>query len=591
MLKLTKIEIRNFLSIGNVKQTVILDRDPLTLVLGENLDVSTSSGARNGVGKSTIVQAISYAIYGNALTQIKKDNLINKTNSKNMEVFLEFEKNNEKHRIERGRRPTYLRWIVDNKMVNSPDTDEAEGDSRWTQKEIERVFGMSATLFKHIMVMNTFTEPFLSMAIGSQRAVIEELLGITLLSLKAEKLKERIRENKEHIREEEIRLQSTKESNAKISKTIEDLERKSLIFARDIDKKKTEAENALNALSHLDVDAEISNHKIKTDIEEIEIIITNLDKNKNNFSRNLNTALKRLVQYERDITLLDENKCPACEQKIQDHKHEELRDSLIKKIEAISVEIADCEREIAALDVELEAASSQYATLGDKPAVFYTSLSDAYNHRSSLETLTKELEYLQDRKDPYLDQIETLQNSGIQELKYDKINELTRLKDHQEYLLKFLTNKDSFIRKRIIDQNLNYLNNRLSFYLTQMQLPHSVRFLNDLSVEISELGLEFDFDNLSRGERTRLILSLSWAFRDVYESLNMPMNMLFIDELIDNGLDPAGVESALEILKKMSRERNKNIFLISHREELINRVTQILMVVKENGFTMLQDLQ
>jgi len=88
-----------------------------------------------------------------------------------------------------------------------------------------------------------------------------------------------------------------------------------------------------------------------------------------------------------------------------------------------------------------------------------------------------------------------------------------------------------------------------------------------------------------------LILSLSWAFRDVFESLNMPMNMLFIDELIDNGLDPAGVESALEILKKMSRERNKNIFLISHREELINRVTQILMVVKENGFTMLQDLQ
>jgi len=591
MLKLTKIEIRNFLSIGNVQQYVILDRDPLTLVLGENLDVSTSSGARNGVGKSTIVQAISYAIYGNALTQIKKDNLINKTNSKNMEVALEFEKNGAKHRIERGRRPTYLRWIVNNRVVNSPDTDEAEGDSRWTQKEIERVFGMSATLFKHIMVMNTFTEPFLSMAIGSQRAVIEELLGITLLSLKAEKLKERIRENKEHIREEEIRLQSTKESNAKIAKTIEDLERKSLIFARDIDKKKCEAEDALNALSHLDIDAEIDNHKIKTDVEEIEKIITNLDKNKINFSKNLNTALKRLAQYEKDILLLDENKCPSCEQKIQDHKHEELREGLVKKIETIATEIAEYEREIAVLDVELEAATTQYDTLGDKPTVFYASLSDAYNHRSSLETLTKELEYLSDRKDPYLDQIETLKNTGIQELKYEKINELTRLKDHQEYLLKFLTNKDSFIRKRIIDQNLNYLNNRLSFYLGQMQLPHSVKFLNDLSVEISELGLEFDFDNLSRGERTRLILSLSWAFRDVFESLNMPMNMLFIDELIDNGLDPAGVESALEILKKMSRERNKNIFLISHREELINRVTQILMVVKENGFTMLQDLQ
>lgn len=590
MLKLTKIEIKNFLSIGNVTQSVYLDRDPLTLVLGENLDVSTTSGARNGVGKSTIVQAISYAIYGNALTQIKKDNLINKTNAKNMEVALEFDKNGEKHRIERGRRPSFLRWIVNNKIVNSPDTDESEGDSRWTQKEIESVFGMSSTLFKHIMVMNTFTEPFLSMPVGNQRTVIEELLGITLLSLKAEKLKEKIKGTKDLIREEEIKLQSAKESNLKISKTIEDLERKSIVFKRDIEKKIRETENALEALSHLDIDKEIANHGIKSDIEEIEKLIFNLDKTKNNASKNLNNYLKRITQYYSDIEMLDQNKCPSCEQNIQDHKHEEIRLSLVTKIEKVAKEITELEDEIDSIDEQLIIKTTEYEKLGEKPEVFYQSLSDAYNHRTSLDTLTNELEYLKDRKDPYLDQIETLKNTGIQELNYVKINDLTRLRKHQEYLLKFLTSKDSFIRKRIIDQNLNYLNSRLSYYLGQMQLPHSVKFLNDLSVEISELGLEFDFDNLSRGERTRLILSLSWAFRDVFESLNMPMNMLFIDELIDNGLDSAGVESAFEILKKVSRERNKNIFLISHREELINRVTQILMVVKENGFTVLHDL-
>ena len=141
------------------------------------------------------------------------------------------------------------------------------------------------------------------------------------------------------------------------------------------------------------------------------------------------------------------------------------------------------------------------------------------------------------------------------------------------------------MRKRIIDQNLAYLNQRLSYYLDKIGLPHTVIFQNDLTVNISELGRELDFDNLSRGERNRLILSLSWSFRDVWESLYQPINLLFIDEVIDSGMDSSGVESALGILKKMSRERNKSIWLVSHKDELSSRVNNILTVVKENGFT------
>ena len=118
-----------------------------------------------------------------------------------------------------------------------------------------------------------------------------------------------------------------------------------------------------------------------------------------------------------------------------------------------------------------------------------------------------------------------------------------------------------------------------------MGLPHEVKFLNDLSVEITEIGRDLDFDNLSRGENNRLILSLSWAFRDVFENLNSPISLMFIDELIDNGTDTNGVEAAIAVLKKITRDRNKNIFLISHREELMGRVSNVLNVVKENGFT------
>jgi DNA repair exonuclease SbcCD ATPase subunit len=112
-----------------------------------------------------------------------------------------------------------------------------------------------------------------------------------------------------------------------------------------------------------------------------------------------------------------------------------------------------------------------------------------------------------------------------------------------------------------------------------------VVFKNDLTVEITQLGQDLDFDNLSRGERNRLILGLSWAFRDVWESLYQNINLLFIDELVDSGMDANGVENAIAVLKKMGRERQKNIYLISHKEELASRVTNVLKVIKENGFT------
>jgi DNA repair exonuclease SbcCD ATPase subunit len=217
--------------------------------------------------------------------------------------------------------------------------------------------------------------------------------------------------------------------------------------------------------------------------------------------------------------------------------------------------------------------------------MFYDRESDAIQHQATLTNLEQQIAAKQTETDPYAEQIEEMQQQALQEVTYDTLNELTRLQEHQDFLLKLLTSKDSFIRKKIIEQNLSYLNARLTHYLDRIGLPHTVVFQNDLTVSIEELGRELDFDNLSRGERNRLILSMSWAFRDVFESLYQPINVLFIDEMVDNGLDTQGVENALALLKKMSRERHKSIWLVSHRDELAGRVENILKVVKENGFT------
>ena len=256
---------------------------------------------------------------------------------------------------------------------------------------------------------------------------------------------------------------------------------------------------------------------------------------------------------------------------------------------------AGAEKNLVDAQTYLDKVSNDYAvvvseleTIGDingRPKIYYDSLEAALKHQNNLASLESALSTRQVEVDPYQEQIDDLKHTAIQDISWDNINAITTLKDHQEFLLKLLTSKDSFIRKKIIDQNLAYLNNRLTYYLDKMGLPHQVNFQNDLSVEITQLGQDLDFDNLSRGERNRLILGLSWSFRDVWESLYQNINLLFIDELIDNGLDSAGVESALSVLKKMARERNKNIFLISHKDELIGRVTNVLKVIKENGYT------
>ena len=223
--------------------------------------------------------------------------------------------------------------------------------------------------------------------------------------------------------------------------------------------------------------------------------------------------------------------------------------------------------------------------LGTAPVVFYDDLEQALNHRNSLDGLRRDLVTRQSDTDPYTEQISDMKGQALQIVTYEQLNSLTRVFEHQDFLLKLLTNKDSFVRKKIIEQNLSYLNQRLTHYLDRIGLPHQVIFQNDLSVEITELGRDLDFDNLSRGERNRLILSMSWGFRDVWESLYSPINVLFIDELVDSGMDTAGMEASLAILKQMSRERNKSVWLVSHRDELAGRVENILRVIKENGFT------
>lgn len=568
------------MSVGNVTQAIDLERDALSLVLGNNLDLG-GDGSRNGTGKTTLINALSYGLYGNALTNIKKNNLINKTNGKGMLVTVDFEYNNSEYRIERGRSPNVLKLKRDGIDLNDDMLDEAQGEMRQTQVEVDSIIGISHNMFKHIVALNTYTDPFLSMRPGDQREIIEELLGITELSRKADSLKDEVKVTKDKIKDEEYRLKAVEDANGRILKSIKDIERRQRVWT---DKHNTDIEDlvtGLDALNHIDIDTEIKNHALIAEYNEKKTRVDEALRWVSSIEMDDTKQAKVISKLENEIKMLKDHTCYACGQDMHDDKQESILSAKEdQKQEAVMQMLSNGTQ----LQGHNEVISS-IGVLGVKPTVFYQTLNDAYDHQNSVRMLEEQIEQKNKAEDPYADQISEMRESALEELDYSHMNTLISFREHQDFLMKLLTNKDSFVRKKIIDQNLSFLNNRLETYLDKLGLPHEVRFQSDLTVEITELGRDLDFDNLSRGERNRLILGLSWAFRDIFESLYSTINVMFIDELIDSGMDTNGVEASLAVLKRMVRDSGRSVFLVSHRDELQGRVTDVLNVIKEGGFT------
>jgi len=578
MITLKNITLRNFLSIGAVCQAVNFDRQELTLILGENLDLG-GDGARNGTGKTSLIQALSYALFGVPINSIRKDNLVNRTNGKNMMVTLEFSVNGIDYKIERGRKPNILRFYVNSDLQKG--LDDAQGENKETQAAIEKVIHMSSDMFKHIVALNTYSEPFLALKNNEQRDIIEQLLGITLLSEKAEVIKGLVKDSKDDIQQEEFKVKAIEEANKRVKEQIDSTKRRQKLWKMKHDEDLERLAIDYQRLITIDIAAELQAHQNLTAYNEKRKSIDDLNKLIARCVADEAKEQKLVTKLTAEISDLHNHTCYACGQEFHDQKHESVLDEKIKASHEAAFQALVTSKQF----MEHTQAVKDLGLLGTMPVTHYDTEAQAIKHSSQLENLIKDIERKGEEVDPYSEQISEMENQALQEINFDKINQLTRTMEHQKFLLDILTSKDSFVRKKIIDQNLSYLNGRLTHYLDKIGLPHQVIFKNDLQVEITELGRELDFDNLSRGERNRLILGLSFAFRDVWENLYSPINTLFIDELIDSGLDTMGVENAIAILKEMSRRRQKSIWLVSHREELAGRVPNVLKVVKENGFT------
>lgn len=565
------LEVRNFLSFGNITQLIELDGQGTVTVSGENVD----QGGSNGAGKTTLINAICYALYNKPFDSISLQRLINSTNAtKNtlMEVRLVFEKDAVEYEIYRARGEEYRIEIRKDGEDITPGKGVTECD-----KMIEEIIGISYDLFTKTIIFSGNSQAFLQLPIHQQRMQIEELFRITMLSEKAKLLKEKIKQteqdikigeavctqqqvaidvHKKHVKEAEVRIERWKSATASEISGIEE---------------------TLAALATVDFDAEKLLHDERTKLKEegsyLAVKLAPLRKDRQQLE-------KDVQQLMAEHSHLADATCPYCAQSFADAPAKlakvdddlDLKGKKLIQVEASVQEFEKKQHETKTRLTEVDA------------AIQHPNFDDLLTARENASSLRQKLALLGMATNPHCEALAALKKEVIAAVDTLKVDQLRKRLDHQNFLLKLLTDKNSFLRRRIINQTIPFLNGRLNHYTSTLGLPHVVKFDADMSCTVAEFGRELDFGNLSAGEKKRVNTSMALAFRDVLHHMHAKTNLLLIDEL-DGALDQNGIDSIVRVLKEKSRDEGMSIFVISHHPSIAGRLDRDLKIIKEQGFS------
>jgi len=657
------LKLKNFLSFSNVETVVELDGSGTTLIVGENLDNGGSSGA----GKSTLINAISYCLYDKIPSGVSKDKLINRTNDKKnttMEVELTLTKGIDTYKVRRWRGgATGVQLLMNDKDITPASVNRGE-DS--LNSKIEDILGFSYNLFSQIILFNGSSVAFLDLSVSSQRALIEELFRITMLSRKAVALKKDIVELEKSISMQKLLIDQQRKQNVIYQKHLSEASDRIQKWdtARIIELEATQKRLDISVNIDFDTEESLLNEvtilqanilTIQSDIKELTLSeqseqrelqakkqaeLKELQLSKATMLRETSpkksqltisslelTKLKKdLIKVEQELIHLRDTKCPYCLQKIADAeikiKDEEAKSlTLSTEISLLSEKISQLEADVEEFDRSIlenvqdideqiksftvDLPSSDISIIRkqdiiDKNIIFndqqmqlteikniltFKDLSSLLKTKGEISIIKTKIETLSKEINPHVEAYNALIAEGEVKVDIEALDELILFQEHQQFLLKLLTDKNSFIRKNIISKTIPFLNKRIAYYTEKLNLPHIVLFQPDMTCEITEFSRDLDHGNLSNGEKKKLNLSLCLSFRDVLTYLHSKVNVLFTDEIDGGAISGIDLEKLISLLKLKAWDDDISIFIISHRHEFEGRCDHNLVIRKERGFS------
>ena len=566
MITFHRIRWKNFLSTGNIFTEIQLDEHQNTLIVGEN-----------GAGKSTILDALTFALFGKPYRNINKPLIVNSINGKECVVEVEFSVGSRAYMVRRGIKPNIFEIYCEGTLVNQ------DARAKDYQDTLERmILKMNYKSFTQIVVLGTssFT-PFMQLSAADRRAVIEDLLDIQIFSNMNAVVKDKLATIKTEMAEIKIRLEAVKEKIELHKKHIEDLKRNNQEM---IEAKRKEIEDA----KHQIVEFEQAGRDHQARIDELLTKISDESECRNKHSK-FNTLSTRIehnkTKIEKDILFYTENdSCPTCKQTIGDSFKKEAVESCNHKLQEFERGLEKLQEEQNAIIRrlnEITRINSEIQSIGRDIANTTTSITHTRRYISLLEReidkLGNQSLVVGETQDQSKDLFEEL--SGYIERR-KKATEEKQYLDVAAMLL-----KDGGIKTRIIRQYLPIINKLVNKYLAAMEF-----FVNfTIDEEFNELIKsrhrdDFSYENFSEGEKQKIDLALLLTWRSVARIKNsVNTNLLILDETFDSSLDTKGTDALLEILHQMPD--NTNIFVISHKDQLHDKFNQSIRFEKKQNFS------
>lgn len=566
MIEFKSIKWKNFLSTGKNYTQIDLNENTTTLIVGTN-----------GAGKSTMLDALSFAMFGKAFRKIKLGQLVNTINKKNCVVELEFKINNSSYKVVRGLKPAIFDIYVNGQLRDQ----DAKSKDYQTYLE-QHILKMNESSFRQIVVLGSGSfVPFMRLPAAQRRSIIEELLGIQVFSVMNDINKERMSMLKDTTKDNDYAINLTEE---KI-----DMQKQNLENLRNKDKDRIEHINIDIEENQLSIDRlteEIDDYRSQiedlqntiNDHSEIETKKRKLDKFKNSFLSSKKSVSSEISFFN------DNNHCPTCSQTIsEEHKNTMLssRNSKISQLEDAMTKLED----------EFGKVSKRLSTITDINTNISNIESEIVKRINSISAINQYITKLQKEVNSILsDDTEMMDDSEIKRLNEmleeltQKKYELMELEQHHKIVAGML--KDTGIKTRIIRNYLPSMNKLINKYLSAMNFSVSFNLDENFSETIkSRYRDEFSYASFSEGEKLRIDLALLFTWREVAKLRNSTnCNLLILDEVFDSSLDQTGIDDFLAILRTLGKETNT--FVISHKgAEIESKFDKLLKVNKQKNFS------
>lgn len=605
-IKFDTLRIQNFYSYGE-KQEIDFKNFSSTVVLIDGVDKDTE-GSKIGSGKSSLMAALTYAIFGETVSNVKANEIVNYIKGKDALVELEFFVEKTKYKIERGRKPKVLnifKQIQDIKETNGLGWQNiSKADDRDNDEELKKLFRMNFETFlqtSFFSVASEHNKPFLNMVPSSQKKVLENIFNFDIHNMQISDVKDRMRDEQVKLADLESSAKEIKYANEQIH---EQIERLRVSYEKFENRRQKEIESLQEKIAFyktINIDEEKEKYDFSSELKEHKITINEaiaeLKSSQKDVkatiaaeSRELEILIEKYEKEQKKNKSLKGNVCPTCNQEWEDQNAINLSDERIKQYEQ---EMHKYEKSIK----QYEKTASQIKKSLDEKRELLIEIKEAMDEielsveKKELDNidivvsgLNKELEQITHQENHYSAEIEA-NKLMLREIDMSFIDNIAaNINDYKTYvkISEDPKNRGKFLRRYIKQSNdiLREFKKLIPDYNIHLQ------FNPDFTIRVMKLGKEVNPGSLSNGEKRIGNIMIMMALMKVFKlKNNVEFDAMFMDEVLDSGINGTLLESVYTFIKNVAKQEKMKVYLISHREEIKEKVKEVIMVTKSRGIS------